>query len=152
MSGVATSATLTDTSRVFALLEPIDRVLDEGTAVIYKDQPLAQDWGRVAKVAEELGEALEHLDEHATVEDWRRVGQIARPAGRAIAALIAYTGENPRKGVCGRQEALLEELADVAMTAMLGIQHFTKDTVRTQRIVAAKAVFIAERLGAGREA
>jgi hypothetical protein len=140
-----------DAASMWSLLAPIDRVLDERTACIYKEQPLARDWGRVAKVAEELGEALGHLDEHSTIEDWQRVGAIALPAGRAIAALIAYTGENPRKGVCGGQEALLEELADVAMTAMLGIQHFTKDAERTRRLMVGKAVFIAERLGAGEE-
>jgi hypothetical protein len=85
--------------------------LDGAVAETYQGQPLAQDWARVAKVMEEAGEA--------------------------IAALIACTGQNPRKGVCGTQDDMLSELADTAMTAIFGIQHFTKDARQTWAIVSA---------------
>lgn len=84
----------------------IDEWLDGAVADAYQGQPLAQDWARVAKVVEEAGEAIE--------------------------ALIAWTGQNPRKP--RRPEArdeLLSELADVALTAILGMQHFTKDAGQT---------------------
>lgn len=84
----------------------IDDWLDSAVADTYQGQPLAQDWARVAKITEEAGEAIE--------------------------ALIAWTGQNPRKPrrVEARDE-LLTELADVALTAILGMQHFTKDAGQT---------------------
>src|SRR5690242_641654 len=98
-------------------LAEIDDWLDRGVAPIYKDQYLAQDWARVAKVAEEAGEAVE--------------------------ALIAVTGQNPRKPQRPEARAeLLDELADVAITAILGIQHFTKDGDETIRLVHARFQYL----------
>lgn len=88
----------------------VDTILDEQVASIYKGQPLAQDWARVAKVAEELGEA--------------------------IAELILETGQNPRKGAdSGAYLRLLNELADTSMTGVYAIQHFTKDVALTEHIM-----------------
>lgn len=83
-------------------VEAIDAWLDGFASQEYKDQPLAQDWARISKVAEELGEAIQ--------------------------AYIGYTGQNPRKGVVNSRDDVLGELADVAMTAILAMQHFTKDS------------------------
>lgn len=90
----------------------VDEWLDNAVTDRYQDEPLGQDWARVAKAAEEAGEA--------------------------ISALIACTGQNPRKGVCGTREELLGELADVALTGILAIQHFTKNTDDTARVLAVK--------------
>jgi hypothetical protein len=93
-----------------AMLSEIDTWLDDGVGLAYEMQPLAQHWARVAKVNEELGEAIEKL--------------------------IAWTGQNPRKPQ--RDVAhfeMLGELADVALTAVLAIQHFTKDSPKTVGIV-----------------
>jgi uncharacterized protein (DUF924 family) len=93
-------------------LSGIDRHLDAEVGQRYKDEPLAQDWARVTKVSEEVGEA--------------------------IAELILWTQQNPRKvlrGDTGSESALLKELADVVITGALGIQHFTKDARETLRII-----------------
>lgn len=82
-------------------LDMLDHWLDENVASEYKQQPMAQDWARISKVAEELGEA--------------------------IAAFIGVTGQNPRKGITHTPDQVVEELADVALTALVAIQHFTKD-------------------------
>jgi hypothetical protein len=88
-------------------VKKIDEYLDAQVAERYKDQPLAQDWARVAKLSEEVGEA--------------------------VSELIAWTGQNPRKGETPASRArMLAELADVALTAVLAIQHFTKDLSETQ--------------------
>jgi hypothetical protein len=93
-----------------SIVETIDTWLDENVAAAYKDQPLAQDWARVAKISEELGEA--------------------------IAELILYTGQNPRKGQHAEaRETLLAELADTALTGIYAIQHFTKDIYKTAAII-----------------
>lgn len=87
------------------LVEWMDADLDGEVAARYKGQPLAQDWARVAKVSEEVGEAID--------------------------ALIGITGQNPRKGEYGDVNDLLTELADVALTGLYAIQHFTKDVDST---------------------
>lgn len=92
------------------LVEQIDTHLDRDVSAVYKDQPLAQDWARVAKAGEEAGEAVD--------------------------ALIAWTGQNPRKPQ--RNEAygeLLNELADTALTGIYAMQHFTKDVDETARVL-----------------
>lgn len=83
------------------IIREIDLLLDEHVSEQYKDQPLAQDWARVSKVVEEAGEAVD--------------------------ALIGLTGGNPRKGQYGSLDDLLNELADVALTGLYAMQHFTKN-------------------------
>ena len=89
----------------------VDAALDRDTSAQYREQPLAQHWARVAKINEEAGEAT--------------------------AALIAWTGQNPRKGICGTLDDLLGELADAALAGVYAIQHFTKDLTRTQEYLEA---------------
>lgn len=88
----------------------IDEWLDENVSDIYKQQPLAQDWARLCKTGEELGEA--------------------------IAELILYTGQNPRKGEHPESyNKMLKEAAQMAFTGILGIQHFTKNISDTKDII-----------------
>jgi hypothetical protein len=99
----------------------LDEHLDRDVADTYQDQPLAQDWARVAKVVEEAGEA--------------------------IAELIGVTGQNPRKGVTSTRGDLLGELADVALTGIYAIQHFTKDSDATLDLLLTKARYHCSRVG-----
>lgn len=108
------------TNRFAENVEWIDAHLDRDVAARYRDQPLAQDWARCAKVIEEAGEA--------------------------ISELIAITGQNPRKGVYSTEEKLLDELADTALSGIYAIQHFTKDVGRTLSIVTAKAAYHRQRI------
>ena len=79
----------------------LDQILDDGVGATYKVAPLAQDWARIAKIAEELGEAVQ--------------------------IFIGITGQNPRKGVHATHDELRKELLDTAATAILATQHFFKD-------------------------
>lgn len=112
--------TVVRTNRFAENVEWIDAHLDRDVAARYRDQPLAQDWARCAKVIEEAGEA--------------------------ISELIAITGQNPRKGVYSTEEKLLDELADTALSGIYAIQHFTKDVGRTLSIVTAKAAYHRQRI------
>lgn len=86
--------------------------LDGAVSATYQDQPLAQDWARVAKISEEVGEA--------------------------IAELISMSQQNPRKGYDpDAYLKFLKEMGDVIITAILGIQHFTKDTYVTKAVIKA---------------
>lgn len=87
-----------------------DAHLDACASDGYKAEPLAQDWARVAKASEEVGEAID--------------------------ALIGISGQNPRKGKYGTIDDLLNELADVALTGMYAMQHFTKNGDAIDRVLA----------------
>lgn len=96
------------------LIGRMDQWLDSQVPEPYRtEQPLAQDWARVAKVTEEAGEAID--------------------------ALIGFTGQNPRKGHYGSRDDLLDELADVALTGLYAIQHFTRDERLTLRVLMERA-------------
>lgn len=101
-------------------IEAIDNWLDAGTGTEYHQMPLAQDWARVAKITEEAGEA--------------------------IAQLILATGQNPRKPYdeCAHDN-MLSELADVVLTGILAIQHFTKSTSDTKYIIREKIISLEKR-------
>ena len=105
--------------RVRAVIRNVDAWLDAEVAPGYQEQPLAQDWARVAKITEEVGEAVD--------------------------ALIGCTGQNPRKGHYGDVDDLLGELADVAVTGMFAIQHFTKNEQQTVAVVLASLEKAAKR-------
>lgn len=96
-----------------------DRWLDENVAQRYKEQPLAQDWARIGKIQEELGEAVD--------------------------ALILFTGQNPRKGEIGTFHKVCQELADVVITATLALQHLTQDLNNTKMHVRLREAAIRER-------
>ncbi len=78
-------------ARLVALSEWIDAASDN------RNSGLAQTWARVAKVAEESGEA--------------------------IAALIGATGQNPRKGFTHSLADVEKELLDVAVTALCAVEY-----------------------------
>lgn len=101
-------------------VELVDAAIDAHAAPDYAAQPLAADWARVTKVCEEAGEV------------WQ--------------ALSKWTGENPRKGVCGTLDDLLGELADCVSAAMCAIQHLTKDADRTWEVVSAAFIKARDRI------
>ena len=102
------------------LIAWMDDHLDSAVADPYKGQPLAQDWARVAKVSEEVGEAID--------------------------ALIGITGQNPRKGHYGDRSDLLDELADVALTGLYAMQHFTKNRHETVGLLMDRARYHRRRI------
>ena len=102
------------------VIRAIDNYLDTEVDVQYKEQPLAQDWARVGKVIEELGES--------------------------IRALIGFTGQNPRKKMTHTLDDLFEELADTALTALFAMQHFAKDDKTVALILSARLKTLYERM------
>jgi NTP pyrophosphatase (non-canonical NTP hydrolase) len=136
------------------IIETVDAWLDgPALAEPYRKQPLAQHWARVAKLAEELGELHEaagHTELSAASQ--KRLAGCTMAIGRAVSALIACTGQNPRKGISGTTDEMLDELADVVCCGMFAIQHFTKNAELTADFVATALVKALNRAtGATRE-
>jgi hypothetical protein len=80
-------------------------------------------------------------------EDSMRVMKIGEEFGEAVAAYIGMTGQNPRKGITHTEYDLLSELADVAITALCAIQHFTGHKDVTERMLTEKIAMIMSRAG-----
>jgi hypothetical protein len=95
---------------------------------------LAQDWARISKIGEEIGEATE------------AIAAINVPFGRAISAFIGATGQNPRKGVTNGMEEVSEELADTALTAIFAMYHFAGNAGEVRRILREKQKKIYQRM------
>jgi len=65
-----------------------------------------------------------HRDPEAVT--WGRIAKVSEECGEVIAAYIGATGQNPRKGVVGSLKVeVVEELLDVAVTALGAIEHVT---------------------------
>lgn len=86
---------------------------------------------RVMKIGEEIGEASDAY-----------LALLASKNGKAVQAYIGMVGQNPRKGITHTQNDLLDELADVAVTALCAIQHFTGDIGTTEHLVRQKTARI----------
>lgn len=115
----------TTVAEILGAVELVDAWLDSAANPQYQAQPLAQDWARITKPCEEAGEV------------WKAHSRL--------------TGENPRKGACGTQAELLEELGDTVSAAMCAIQHVTKDPWRTWLIVCAALDKARQRAMEGRQ-
>jgi NTP pyrophosphatase (non-canonical NTP hydrolase) len=63
--------------------------------------------------------------------DRRRLDKLATEVGEVLDAYNDYVGENPRKGVCGTLDHVLEELLDVAACALAAYEHLTLSDSRT---------------------
>ena len=109
-----------DDSIDWQIIDRVDAWLDENVSQEYKDQPLAQDWARISKGIEELGEAVD--------------------------TQIGVTGQNPRKGIYATPEERLNELADTALTAILAMQHFKKNTSEVRQILLHKQELLYQRV------
>jgi len=104
------------------------------------------DWNLFADVAD-ITAWLDNSNPTGPHEDAMRVLKLLEEAGEAAAALIGVQGQNPRKGVTHTQDDLLNELADVAITALCAMQHFTHDETVTRAYLAAKVHGIITRSG-----
>lgn len=76
---------------------------------------------------------------------WGRVAKVAEEAGEAVGALVGVTGQNPRKGVSHSQTDLVDELLDVATAALGAVEHLTENRGFSLRLLAAKITRVHER-------
>lgn len=86
-----------------------------------------------------------HRDPEAIT--WGRLAKIAEENGEVIEAYIGATGQNPRKGVTHTDEAVLEELLDVAVTALGAYEHIDAHQGRSIYELQDKIIRVADRAG-----
>lgn len=103
-------------------------------------------WDMFADIAA-INAWIENANGASEHEDSMRVMKVGEEYGEAVAAYIGMTGQNPRKGVTHSKTDLLMELADVTVTALCAMQHFTGNTEITRGMLAAKIQSIITRSG-----
>lgn len=102
----------------------------------------------------------EALDEHALcpVDEgqggrdreavtWGRLAKVSEEQGEVIAAFIGCTGQNPRKGVTHSRTHVIEELLDVAVTALGAVEHMTGNRGLAMSHFEAKVAMVWRRAG-----
>ncbi len=81
---------------------------------------------------------------------YHRVCKVTEECGEAVAALIAATGQNPRKGRSATLAGVEKELLDVAVAALAAIAHLHADDPEPpelEELLAAHVEGVAERVG-----
>lgn len=86
-----------------------------------------------------------HRDPEAVT--WGRLAKLSEESGEVIAAFIGATGQNPRKGVTATTGDVVEELLDVAVTALGAIEHLTGHQSSALDRLEEKILAVAQRAG-----
>ncbi|MFT4288155.1 MazG-like family protein [Nocardioides sp.] len=100
---------------------------------------------RLAALSEWIDKSQVGRDSEAIT--WGRLAKITEEAGEVIAAFIGATGQNPRKGVTHNTADVIEELLDVAITALGAVEHLTGNNGGSLWLLAAKISTVAKRAG-----
>lgn len=78
---------------------------------------------------------------------WGRVAKVSEEHGEAIQALIGATGQNPRKGFTHRWQDVEDELLDVALTALGAVAHLRGNAGDPLALLEAHVAKVCERAG-----
>jgi NTP pyrophosphatase (non-canonical NTP hydrolase) len=79
----------------------------------------------VARLSAWIDEHPPNAQRDVEAQLWSRVSKVGEEFGEVVAAMIGYTGQNPRKGYSHDRLDVINELADVAVTALAAIEHMT---------------------------
>ena len=91
-----------------------------------------------------LDKANAHRDPEAAT--WGRVAKVAEEVGEVIDAMIGMTAQNPRKGLYSDVNHVVEELLDVALTALAAVEHLTGNEAEALPLLAAHTLARAQRV------
>jgi len=83
-----------------------------------------------ADMWERIGQLHAH---HGEVPPEGRLLKLAEETGEAAAAYIGMTGMNSRKGICASRDDVLDELADVIITAAVAMAGIASDSAAARR-------------------
>lgn len=102
---------------------------------------------RLAALSRWIDDAPANADRDPEAALWARVGKVGEEFGEAIQALIGATGQNPRKGVTHTLDDVIQELLDVALTALCAVEHMTGNGGRSMIAFDSKISRVYERAG-----
>lgn len=78
---------------------------------------------------------------------WRRVTKVCEESGEVWQALAGMVGANQRKGVTHTVDDVIEELLDVAFSALGAVEHLVGEDGQSGRLLEAKAAGVLNRVG-----
>lgn len=106
------------------------------------------DFAGLGQVFARLSAILDCTIDHATERElhWERVGKIPEESGEMFGAFIGWLGTNPRKGRTHALDAVLDELLDVAVSALGAWEHLSGAAGRSMDALAAHAAAKTDRL------
>lgn len=78
---------------------------------------------------------------------WARLAKVSEECGEVVAAFIGATGQNPRKGVTHSMADVVDELLDVAITALGAVEHVRQHDGLAFSLLEEKVAKVAERAG-----
>ena len=84
---------------------------------------------------------------HGEVPAEIRLLKLTEEVGEAAEAFLGVHGLNKRKGVCRSREDLLDELADVIITAAVAMSGVTGDVAEAQAHLERRLAAVTERAG-----
>lgn len=76
-----------------------------------------------------------------------RIAKIAEEHGEAVAAFLGAIGENPRKGITHSIDDVIKELLDVAVTALGAAEHLADHDGETMNRLDSHITYLAARVG-----
>lgn len=105
---------------------------------------------RLVALSEWIDAGNAHRDPEAV--SWGRIAKLTEEAGEVISAFIGATGQNPRKGVTNSMDEVLDELLDVAVTALGAYEHLDGHQGRSLDALERKVAAVADRAARAVEA
>lgn len=102
--------------------------------------------------AESIAALSTWIDGHNSHKDhdlqiWERCGKVGEEFGEVVEALIGAMGQNPRKGLTHNLTDVIEELLDVAITALGAVEHLIGNQGDSIRLLENKVARVAARAG-----
>ncbi len=94
-------------------------------------------------VTQAVKASVRWLDEHhgnGRPQQTLRILKVTEEAGEVAQAWIGFVGQNPRKGVTHTDRDVADELADVALTALVAIESLGFDAAQVLDACAAKVL------------
>lgn len=80
---------------------------------------------RLAALSRWIDESPPNAQRDPEALGWHRVAKVAEESGEAIEAWLGYTGGNPRKGTTHTLADVIGELLDTAVAALAGVEHLS---------------------------
>lgn len=107
--------------------------------------PLSDTADRLVALSQWIDEGNAHRDPEAVT--WGRIAKVSEEQGEVIAAFIGATGQNPRKGITADGLDVVQELLDVAITALGAVEHMTNHQGKSMTLLHEKVANVCRRAG-----
>lgn len=102
---------------------------------------------KIAAISRWVDEAPCNRDRDVEALGWHRVAKVAEEAGEAISEWLLHTGGNPRKEPAAGVGAVIEELLDAASAALAAVEHLTGNQGNAMILLGAKVDAVHVRAG-----